>query len=240
MSYLNTKPLIYGLEKGLMSDTVQLKLDYPAHIAQQLLDDEIDVGLVPVALIPRLQQHFFVSDYGICCDGPVASVCVFSEVPINEIKEVLLDYQSRTSVRLARILMKEHWKIEPVITDTREDFRERIKGTMDGVVIGDRALEQRSRSPYIYDLGEAWKQFTGKPFVFAAWLSNKRLNGNFVDAFNIANNFGLTQLDEVIRQNPYPHFDLKEYYTSCIDYRLDTEKKSGLALYLDFLTMFGL
>jgi chorismate dehydratase len=240
VSYLNTKPLIYGLEKGLMADAVQLKLDYPAHIAQQLLDDEIDVGLVPVALIPRLQQHFFVSDYGICCDGPVASVCLFSEVPVNEIKEVLLDYQSRTSVRLARILMKEFWKIDPVISDTREDFRDRIKGTTAGVVIGDRALEQRSKATYIYDLGEAWKQFTGKPFVFAAWLSNKSLNGNFVDAFNIANSFGLQQLDEVIRLNPFPHFDMKEYYTKCIDYRLSEDKKPGLRLYLDYLDKFKL
>jgi chorismate dehydratase len=72
----------------------------------------------------------------------VASVCIFSEVPIHEIKEVLLDYQSRTSVRLARILLKEFWNVDPILTDAKEDFREHISGTTAGVVIGDRALEQ--------------------------------------------------------------------------------------------------
>ena len=96
-----------------MKDELDLLIDYPANIARLLLTDEIDVGLVPVAIIPSLKEHHIIADYGIGCDGAVASVCLFSDVPLNEIKSILLDYQSRTSVALLKVLLKEHWKISP-------------------------------------------------------------------------------------------------------------------------------
>src|SRR3981081_883007 len=104
VSYLNTKPLVYGFQQGFMNDSMELTEDYPSRIATMLLNDEIDVGLVPVAIIPRLKEHYIIGDYCIGADGEVASVCLFSDVPIGEVEEVLLDYQRRTSVRLARIL----------------------------------------------------------------------------------------------------------------------------------------
>ena len=111
VSYLNTKPLIYGFEKGMMQDEVELVIDYPSKIADALVNNEIDIGLVPVAVLPQMKNHYFVGDYGIACNGEVATVCLFSEVPLEEIETVQLDYQSRTSVALLKILLKEHWKI---------------------------------------------------------------------------------------------------------------------------------
>ncbi len=218
-----------------MLDEVKLKLDYPASIAQQLIKNELDMGLVPVAVIPQLKKHFIIGDYGICCDGAVASVCLFSEVPLEEVEEVLMDYQSRTSVRLARILLQEHWKVEPKFTDTRSDYRQRIKGTTAGVVIGDRALEQRLVSPYIYDLGAAWKAFTGLPFVFAAWISNKELPEDFAMHFNAVNCYGLDRLDEVIGEHPFPAYNLQTYYRENIHYKISPEAISGLTQYLKYL-----
>ncbi|GAO43706.1 hypothetical protein FPE01S_02_08120 [Flavihumibacter petaseus NBRC 106054] len=237
---MNTKPLIYGLEQGLMLDEIDLVVDFPANIAQQLIDDEIDLGLVPVAVIPRLKYHHIVGDYGISCDGPVASVCLFSEVPLAEITEVLLDYQSRTSVRLAKILLEKYWKKKVTLTDTRDDFRDRIKGTTAGVVIGDRALQQRQVSPYIYDLGEAWKDFTGLPFVFAAWVSNKPLEEDFEVHFNALNRYGLDRLESVVKTHPFTDFDLMEYYTRYIAYELTEERRKGLAKYLEYLKEMNL
>ncbi|ULQ53777.1 menaquinone biosynthetic enzyme MqnA/MqnD family protein [Flavihumibacter fluvii] len=240
VSYLNTKPLIYGLEKGMMKEEIDLVVDFPANIASKLLNDEIDLGLVPVALIPRLGEYHIVSDFGICSNGPVASVCLFSEVPIIEVKEVLLDYQSRTSVRLAKILLKEYWKVSPDFSETHEDFRSAIAGSTAGVVIGDRALEQRLQSTFIYDLGEAWKQLTGLPFVYAAWISNKKLDDAFIFQFNATNKFGLDHIEEVIKEINFVHYPMQEYFTHNIDYRLDEIKKSGLAQYLHYLEKFGL
>ena len=86
VSYLNTKPLIYGLEQGMMKDEIELVVDYPSRIASQLINNEIDAGLVPVAIIPHLKEYYIISDYCIGCDGEVASVCLFSEVPIQQVK----------------------------------------------------------------------------------------------------------------------------------------------------------
>jgi chorismate dehydratase len=232
VSYLNTKPLIYGFEQGMMKETVELVIDYPAKIADALIKDEIDIGLIPVAAIPKLKEYHIISDYCISSDGEVASVCLFSEVPLNEIETVLLDYQSRTSVVLAQILIKEYWKINPIIKNGDEDFRSQIKGKTAAIVIGDRALEQRKISPYIYDLGLAWKQFTGKPFVFAAWVSNKPLRDDFIKGFNNANLVGLQNIDKIVGLNPYNIFDLKSYYTEFINYSLTDIKRNALQLFL--------
>ena len=216
-----------------MKDEVDLVVDYPSKIAAMLANDEIDVGLVPVAIIPELKEHYIISDYCIGCDGEVGSVCLFSEVPLEKIERVLLDYQSRTSVDLLKILIKQYWKIDPVLISTSEDYRKDINGTTAGLIIGDRALEQRKISKYKYDLGSEWKKFTGLPFVFAAWISNKKLDQSFIEAFNKANLTGLQQIDKVVNENPYPFFDLKKYYTSYINYPLDSNKIKALQLFLE-------
>jgi chorismate dehydratase len=235
VSYLNTKPLLYGIERAPIRNDIELIIDYPARIAAMLLNDEIDMGLVPVAVIPKMEEYYLNGDYCIACDGAVASVCLFSETPIEKVKRVLLDYQSRSSVQLVRILLKEYWQISPELVDADEDFRRHIKGTTAGVVIGDRALEQRRISPYVYDLGEGWKALTGLPFVFAAWISNKPLPPAFIKSFDLANKQGLDRLDEVVKENPFPAFDLHEYFTRHLDYRLDQTKRKGLEKFLQYL-----
>jgi len=236
VSYLNTKPLLYGIKRHPIINEIELIEDYPSKIAQMLIDDQVDVGLIPVAATLRMKEWNIVTDYCIGSNGQVASVCIFSEVPMEQIEKVYLDYQSRTSVNLAKVLLKEYWKKDVELIDASgEDYRDQIKGPTAGVVIGDRALQQRSRSKYIYDLGEAWKKHTGLPFVFAAWIANKKLPGEFVTAFNQANSLGFENIDAVIEENPFPYYDLRTYYTNCIDYKLDAEKRKGLELFLQKL-----
>ena len=235
VSYLNTKPLVYGFDHGMMAESIELKIDFPSSIASMLLNDEIDVGLVPVAIIPEMKDYYIISDYCIGSTGEVGSVCLFSEVPLNKIERVLLDYQSRTSVELLKILIKSYWHIDPVFEDTSGNYQAGISGTTAALVIGDRALEQRKKSTYIYDLGAEWEKYTGLPFVFAAWISNKKLDEDFIAAFNKANLSGLNNIDDVVEENYYPVFNLKAYYTKYISYNLDESKKEGLALFLDKL-----
>jgi chorismate dehydratase len=235
VSYLNTKPLIYGFEQGMMKDEIELIFDYPANIAAALLNDTIDIGLVPVAVIPDMKEYYIIGDHCIGSEGEVASVCLFSEVPLNEIETVLLDYQSRTSVKLAQVLLKEYWKIDPVIKNATHDFRTEIKGSTAAVVIGDRALEQRKISAYQYDLGLAWKEYTGLPFVFAAWISSKQMDSTFIKAFDESTAFGLRHIDKIVSANPYTVFNLKNYYTQFINYQLTPSKKEGLELFLTYL-----
>jgi chorismate dehydratase len=237
VSYLNTKPLIYGIEQGRMQEEVELTIDYPAKIASHLVNGRIDIGLVPVAVIPSLKEHHIVSDYCIACDGEVASVCLFSDVPLAEIKTILLDYQSRTSVALLKILLKEHWNISPELIAGTANYEQDITGTTAGLVIGDRALAQRSKAKYIYDLGTAWKEMTGLPFVFAAWVSNKPMPDSFIARFNEANAYGFLHLDEVISENDVADFDIKKYYTQFIKFKLDTRMEEAKALFLRKIKM---
>ena len=235
VSYLNTKPLLYGIERAPIRKEIELIIDHPASIASMLVRDEIDMGLVPVAVISSLQEYHINGNYCIGSNGNVASVCIFSETPIQRIERLLLDYQSRTSVQLAKILVREYWKIQPELIATSSDFRGQIKGTTAGVVIGDRALEQRLRSPYIYDLAEAWKDLTGLPFVFAAWISNKRLDPSFLADFDEANRQGVEHIDAVVAGNPYPVFPLRDYFTKHLSYTLDSLKRKGLERFLQYL-----
>jgi chorismate dehydratase len=232
VSYLNTKPLVYGFENGLMKNEVDLLIGYPSKIAAMLLNDEIDVGLVPVAVIPEMKEYHTISDYCIGSDGAVASVCLFSEVSLYDIKTILLDYQSRTSVALLKLLIKEYWKINVAFQNTENGYQSEISGTTAGLIIGDRALIQRAKSPFIFDLGEEWKNFTDLPFVFAAWVSNKKLDADFIKEFNEANKLGLSNLEKVVEKNPFKPFDLHTYYTECINFELDENKKKGLELFL--------
>ena len=225
--------MIYGFEHGMMKDEVDLLIDYPSKIASMLLENKIDVGLVPVAVIPKMKEFYIISDYCIGCDGEVASVCLFSEVPLEKIEKVLLDYQSRSSVALLKVLIKEYWKIDVVFEETSGDYRSGISGTTGALVIGDRALKQRKISPFIYDLGSEWKKFTGLSFVFAAWISNKKLDDDFIESFNKTTSFGLNKIEEVVKANPYDTFDLNHYYTDCISFELDAAKKEGLELFLE-------
>lgn len=235
VSYLNTKPLIYGIEKGMVKNEADLLIDYPSKIASMLLEDEIDVGLVPVAIIPEMNEHYIISDYCIGSMGEVASVCLFSDVPMEKIETILLDYQSRTSVALLKVLIKNFWKLDVTFKETSGDYQSQIAGTTAALVIGDRALQQRKISPFIYDLGAEWTKFTSLPFVFAAWISNKKLDDHFIHEFNKANSFGLGQLDEVVKEHPYEIFDLHHYYKDCISFDLDQNKTKGLELFLTMI-----
>ena len=230
VNYLNTKPLIYGLEKPPISNQIELVGDYPARVAEMLLKGEIDVGLIPVAVIPQLPSYHIVGNYCIGTEGEIASVALFSEVPMQEIGQVYLDYQSRTSVALLKFLMKEYWGISPAIIQAEnEDYRSLIKGTTAGLVIGDRALEQRKISTFIYDLGSEWKKITGLPFVFAAWVSIKELPAEFVRLFDEANAMGLEHIDEIVAENPFGAYDLRKYYKLHLSYNLDDKKRKSLS-----------
>ncbi len=137
---------------------------------------------------------------------------------------------------LLKILLKQHWHIAPELIAGAANYERSISGTTAGLVIGDRALQQRHHSRYIYDLGTGWKEMTGLPFVFAAWVSNKKLATDFELRFNEANALGLTKLDLVTEQNPFPDFDLRKYYEEYISFSLDDRKKQGLQLFLSMLT----
>ena len=239
VSYLNTKPLIYGFEQGMMKDEINLIIDYPSKVAEMLIENKIDIGLIPVATISRLKEHYIISDYCIACDGEVASVCLFSDVPVGKIKTILLDYQSKTSVALLRVLLKEYWNISPELIASHEGYEADIKGATAGLVIGDRAFKQRHVSAYIYDLGLGWKKMTGLPFVFAVWVSNKKIAPQFTENFNKANAAGFNNMQNIISTNTSPDYDLLKYYMTNIKYNFSANYRVALAAFMQKMMLLN-
>lgn len=235
VSYLNTRPFIWGLQRSGMMNSISLVEDYPASIALQLHNGDLDIALLPVAVIPQIDGARIVSNYCIGAEGAVASVAIFSEVPIEQAETILLDYQSRTSVALAQILVKEYWKLAPHWEKADKDFIHNIKGKTAGVIIGDRALQQIAHYPYVYDLGLAWKNHTGLPFVFAAWVANKELPEIFEAQFSQALEWGVLHMSDLIEQLPGTDYDLHQYFEQNISYPLTDGKKAGLQLFLQKL-----
>jgi chorismate dehydratase len=236
VSYLNTKPMLYGIERSDLYQDMELLTDYPARLAQRLQGGEIDLALLPVAAIPGIAQARIIGNYGIAADGNVASVCLYSQVPMDEIETVYLDYQSRTSVRLARILLEKHWHKKVAYKEATEHYIDYIRGVNAGVIIGDRALQQRANFAYIYDLADGWQAFTGGlSFVFAAWVANKDLPLDFIRRFDAANAWGLAHIDEVVAGNPFPDYNLQTYYRQNIRYELTDQRKKGLQLFLEMI-----
>ena len=231
---MNTRPLLLGMEQSPFKDRIDLMKAYPAQIAKALLDDTIDIGLVPVVIMPLLKSAQLVSKYVIGTEGEVASVALFSKVPMDQIEKVYLDYQSRTSVALAKILFKHYWKKEVEFLTATEGYMDHINGTTAGIIIGDRALVNLDKFEHIYDLGLAWKAYSGLPFVFAAWVSNKSIPLEFMEAFDTANGYGLSHLEDVIALIPANEqvYDLHKYYTKNISYSMTDEKKKGLESFL--------
>jgi chorismate dehydratase len=234
VSYLNTKPFLYGLFKSDIAQDLDIQLNIPSVCAQKLISGEVALGLIPVAAIPELPEAHIISNYCIGAVGKVRTVCIYSAVPMSEITHLYLDFHSRTSVALAQILLKSYWEKDVIYLSANEDFEQYIGGTKAAVIIGDRAFEAEQKYEYIYDLSEAWMAHTALPFVFAAWVSTKPLPDTFISAFNEALGKGISNIPELIYilPNTAPHVNLYDYFTHNISYDLDARKQQALTMFL--------
>ncbi|SEA15678.1 chorismate dehydratase [Arachidicoccus rhizosphaerae] len=239
VSYLNTKPLLYGVKRSpALLSQMELIEDFPSKIGKMLVDNEVDLGLIPVAYIPQLKDWKIVSNYCIGSVGPVETVCLFSEVPVEQIETVILDYQSFSSINLCKVIFAHFWKKKVTYQKATPGYIDQIKGTTAGVIIGDRVFEQKyglHPQKYIYDLAEVWTSFTGLPFMMAAWIANKPLPAAFIHDFDLANKVGLDNLAAVSKENPYGYFDLETYYREKISYQVTEDKMKALDLFLNLM-----
>lgn len=237
VSYLNTKPLLYGLLRSSLTEEMKMDLAIPSECARRLKDGEADIALVPVAIIPELPEAHIISDYCIGTDGAVATVCIYGDVPLEEMTSIYLDHHSRTSAMLTRLLLQEYWKHDVNLLSAEEGYIDRIGGTVGGLVIGDRTIGLEERFKHVYDLGAVWKKHTGLPFVFAAWVSVKPLEEDFAKRFNAALAEGMEHLPELqlLLPSPHPNFNLTEYFTRHIDYNLDAGKREAMERFLGFV-----
>ncbi len=238
VSYLNSKPFIFGLMRSNVLNKIDLQLDIPSVCAKKVMDGSVDIGLIPVAVIPQLKEQYIISDYCIGAVGKVSSVMLYSQVPLQEIKTVLLDYQSRTSVTLVKVLAKEFWNISPNWVAASENYENDVKADTAAVIIGDRTFGLEHTFEYMYDLSEEWQKFTQLPFVFACWVANRPLPSTFINEFNSALKYGIDNRDQLLQEllptSAYKT-DVQRYLKHSISYAYDGPKKQALALFLEYV-----
>lgn len=232
ISYTNTKPFVYGMKAFplLLSRSVII-YDSPAAAAWKLLHGQSDLGIIPVAVIPELPVARIVTDFCIGANGGVNSVFIFSDHPIEAVRVIRLDAQSRTSNNLARVLCKHFWQNGARFISS--DSPEKADAE---VLIGDRTFIHRERFAFSYDLSAEWLTFTGLPFVFAAWVANKKLDPDYLSLFNEAMKYGVAHIDDLLLElEPIPGFDLEDYLKNKLSFELTGSKREGLELYLNYI-----
>lgn len=235
VSYLNSKPFLWGLESSPVSSLIDISIDIPSKVASKLTYGQADVGLIPVAALSDLTDYSLISDYCIGADGKVRTVVIASEKPLEEVDTILMDYQSRTSVVLTKVLAEFFWKRDYKWENTCTGFeKEYIRGKTAGIVIGDRVFVAEKKYPYICDLAEEWKKFTGMPFVFAVWASTRKLPDSFLNLFDQALEKGINSIPGKLEEigKFYPGVDVDNYFHENISFLLDESKTAALKFFL--------
>ncbi len=243
VSFLNTKPLIDGLDG---QTGITLKLAVPAELPALLETDQADAVLVPAVDFGRNRPDWrIVSDGCIASDGQTMTVRIFSRVPPDRITALHVDGDSHTSVVLAQVLWRRlYGRALPVQRiDAR---RESLDACQAVLLIGDKVVSQPTRQfGFEVDLGGAWKQLTGLPFVFAVWAA-KRHNelGQLPRLLDAARDRGVARAAELARihgpDNGWPVELAASYLTQYLNFALTPRHHKGLELFLEMAEQMDL
>ena len=200
VSFVNARPLIYGLDTH---PEVQLTLDIPANLLDGLRASRFDVALLPVIDYQRMEGLTLLPAAGIGSDGHTLTVRIFSRTPIGQIRTLACDPDSHTSVALARIVLARAYQLHPEFVELRRDGNVTHDAQL---LIGDKVIcEEPAGYPHQLDLGEAWKDLTGMPFVFAAWMGRAAAISPFADeTLRRAKRDGLAHVDEIVQRYAIP------------------------------------
>lgn len=243
VSYLNVRPLVYGVDRR--TDLFSLRYDVPSLCATLLHDGVIDLGMIPsIEVLRAPEPYHLVPDLGIISDGDVASVALFSRVPLRDIRRIGLDTSSRTSAGLTRVLCREAWGIEPVFEAIPPEAAARLEGCDAALLIGDPALFlDHERAGFIKtDLGGEWTRMTGLPFVWAAWAGRANaLRPEHVRALQEARDAGVAHADAIADDYCGPGRAAigRAYLKHNMRYRLGAREVAGLRRYWELAAAHG-
>jgi chorismate dehydratase len=238
VSYLNTFPFVYGILKSGFLNDIRLTLDVPSICAGNFKSGKAEIALIPAASLPDLKNPMIIPGYCLGAVQEVKTVLLLSQKPLREITRIHLDYDSKTSVQLVRVLAKHYWGIDPLYDNLNPGQVELLIKPESVVAIGDKTFGMRKWFPYAFDLATEWVDFTGLPFVFAVWVASSGVSEEILDKFNKALEFGIHHKAESLEffKDKLPDFDdCLGYLENNISYQFDETKKQGLELFLNLL-----
>lgn len=243
VSYLNTKPLVYGLDA--YPDRFDVRFDVPAKCAELLHEGSVDLGLIPAIEYLR-GRYAIVPGVSIASDGDVATVAVFSRTPISEVRTLALDLSSRTSIALTHVLCARKWKIAPTFVPAEPDLETMLKRADAALVIGDPAFEIDPAKHGVtkIDLGAEWKALTGLPFVYAMWVGRPdAATPAQCLALQQARDAGLAHLDTIAKQVGGGDLSVEQrtlsYLRDNLKYGLGSAEQAGLGRFHELAAEIG-
>jgi chorismate dehydratase len=241
ISYLNTAPLMWDFEHGLAPEGFEISYTIPSQCALELQNGKADIGIIPAAAYATIPDLSILPGVAIASKRPVRSILLVSSKPMSEIRTVVLDSSSLTSVALVRVLFEKYWGGTREFTSHPPDLESMLSEGDAALLIGDPALKVDRSRYYTWDLAEEWLRFTGKPFVFAFWaVRNQAAQVSKLDlasVFQRSRDHGLkpANLQQIVQtwapKLNLPEQDVHEYLTSNIFYYLDDACLDGLRLF---------
>jgi chorismate dehydratase len=243
VGYLNARPLVYGLES--QTERFELRYDVPSECSRLLHAHEIDLGMIPsIEYLRGPELYRIVPDLGIVSDGDVASVALYSRVPLTAVRRIGLDTSSRTSAGLTRVLCREAWGIDPVFENVPPDVAATVEGCDAALLIGDPALflDHEVAGLTKIDLGAEWTRLTGLPFVWAFWAGRVgAVDAAAVAALQAARDQGTRESDQIAEAycGSAKAEVCRRYLRENIKYRLGDRETQGLRRYYDLAATHG-
>jgi predicted solute-binding protein len=257
VGYLNARPLVYGLDR---QPRFTVRYDVPSVCASLLHEGGIDVGLIPSIEYLRGGPYRVVPDLAIASRGRVASVTLFTKKPVADVRSIALDTSSRTSVALVRVLCARLFRIQPALESRGPDLDDMLQRCDAALIIGDKALfldpagigsgvpagpSARGAQPiHKIDLGDAWLELTGLPFVFAFWAGRpEALTRADVRLLREARDQGAARPEELARaylaDTPEWQALGAQYLRDNIKYHLRDDERAGLDLFYRYAAEAG-
>ncbi len=233
VSYTNTLPFIYGIEKSGILQSYQLKLKPPSACTSDAINKKSDIVLIPAGGLSLVSDYQIFSDFCIGAYGNVGTVALFAQKPVEKIDTIHLDNESHTSVKLLKILSKHYWQRKFVwkSLDTKNLHNSPLPEAM--LAIGDKTFSLTKKYAYQYDLSDVWKRLTGKPFVFACWVASKNVSMETIQKFNNCLSYGVARIDEAVRQYKSQNHDFyMRYLEEKINFTFKKEQNEALDYFL--------
>ena len=240
VDYLNSAPLVWGLQHGPRQSLFQLTFRVPSACAEMVASGAADIGNIPVIELSR-QNLEMVPGVGVAARGAVRSILLISKRPLGEIRTLAADSSSRTSVALTRIILARRYGVEAAFQPAAPDLAAMLDRADAALIIGDPALRlDPAALPYhVADLGQEWMEMTGLPMVFAVWAGHKQhITPAVIDALAASCRYGREHLDEIVKVDGaargIPEELAREYLTRHIVNELGPAEYAGLRLYLRY------
>src|SRR5271157_4920885 len=253
ISFLNTAPLMWDFEHGAAARDFEIEYTLPSACAAALASNQADIGIIPAITYAQIPGLVILPNIAIASKDRVRSILLVSKKPIEKVQTVATDTSSRTSVALLQVLFAKFLGGERQLTPHPPQLDNMLQDHDAALLIGDAALQVTPKSGYhLYDLAHEWREFTGKPFVFAFWavrldaLPRQAPGLDLAKIFQQSRDHGLLPENvQTIAQEWSPKLGLSgpeicSYLTENIHYSLDRENHAGLQLFLQYAQEIGL